>query len=528
MRLRYGNTVAAFAIDALNGHVASEMDQRYDCAMSIRSVLAATAIMIALLAGSEAFGQQVLAPGRMPRVGEIDARFQSYNIEMVEVTGGRFWKPYGHLDGGVDRDIYEYRPPIDLTNARLRRLASALAPAYLRVSGTWANATYFADTENTPAPPRGYNSVLSRAQWRGVVDFAKAVGARIVTSFAVSAGTRDASGEWKPDQGSRWLAFTRSLGAAVAAAEYMNEPTLFVQNGAPAGYDATAYGRDFRIFRQFMRKASPKTLIAGPGDVSEAGSRLRTRDLLTAIGADIDVFSYHHYGTVSPRCGGRDTPEQALSEQWLARTDATLTFYESLRDELAPGRPIWLTETADAACGGDPWDTTFLDSFRYLDQLGRLAKAGVQVVMHDTLVGSDYGLLAEKTFTPQPNYWAALLWHRMMGTIVLDPGVPAQAGLHVYAHCDPARSGGVSILAVNTSPDAQQAVTIPLTAERYTLSAAHLQSTTVQLNAGTLALDADDALPAITGSLTPAGVVKLPPATITFLAVARAANPACR
>ena len=532
--MRYGDgTVAAFAIYALNARVASELDQRYDCAMLTRSVHATAAILIALLAGSEAFGQQALVPGSMPRVGTIDPRFQSYNIEMVEVTGGRFWKAYGQMDGGIDRDLYEYRPPIDLSNARLRRLASALAPAYLRISGTWANATYFADTVNTPAaPPRGYNSVLSRAQWRGVVDFAKAAGARIVTSFAVSAGTRDAGGVWTPDQASRWLAFTHSLGGRVAAAEYMNEPTLFVQNGAPAGYDAVAYGRDFRIFRQFMRNASPKTLIAGPGSLGEpasaAGSKLRTRDLLTAIGADIDVFSYHHYGTVSPRCGGRDTAEQALSELWLARTDAPLTFYKSLRDEFAPGKSIWLTETADAACGGNPWDATFLDSFRYLDQLGRLAKAGVQVVMHNTLAGSDYGLLAEKTFTPRPNYWAALLWHRLMGTIVLDPGVPVQAGLHVYAHCDPARSGAVSILAINTSSDAQHALTILLAAERYTLSAAHLQSTTVQLNARTLALGAEDTLPAIAGSPAPAGVVKLPPATITFLAVPRAANPACR
>lgn len=34
----------------------------------------------------------------MPRIGTVDDRFQSYNIEMVEVTGGRFWKPYKEID----------------------------------------------------------------------------------------------------------------------------------------------------------------------------------------------------------------------------------------------------------------------------------------------------------------------------------------------------------------------------------------------------------------------------------------------
>jgi heparanase 1 len=30
----------------------------------------------------------------MPRVGTVDERHQSFNIEMVEVTGGRFWAAY--------------------------------------------------------------------------------------------------------------------------------------------------------------------------------------------------------------------------------------------------------------------------------------------------------------------------------------------------------------------------------------------------------------------------------------------------
>ncbi len=40
----------------------------------------------------------VIAPENMPRIGTVDDRFQSYNIEMVEITGGRFWKPYKDID----------------------------------------------------------------------------------------------------------------------------------------------------------------------------------------------------------------------------------------------------------------------------------------------------------------------------------------------------------------------------------------------------------------------------------------------
>ena len=40
-----------------------------------------------------------------------------------------------------------------------------------------------------------------------------------------------------------------------------------------------------------------------------------------------------------------------------------------------------LTETGQAACGGDRQASIYIDSFRYLDQLGGLAKRGVKVVM---------------------------------------------------------------------------------------------------------------------------------------------------
>ena len=113
-------------------------------------------------------------PASMKRIGTIDERFQSYNVEMLEVTGGKFWKPYGpELDAlllkgqqgaatapeggdtpaGMNPALYQYRPPIDLTNTRLRNLAKGLAPAYVRVSGTWANATYFSNSDGAPKSP---------------------------------------------------------------------------------------------------------------------------------------------------------------------------------------------------------------------------------------------------------------------------------------------------------------------------------------------------------------------------------------
>jgi heparanase len=501
----------------------------------------ATALLIAPACTKSLAGAPSITPASLPRIGTVDERFQSYNIEMIEITGGRFWKPYRSKPGaspaqppasesdtppGMNSSLYQYRRPIDLTDARRRKLAAALAPAYLRVSGTWANTTYFADSNDPPAAaPAGFNGMLTRRQWRGVVDFAHAVDARIVTSFAISPGVRDAAGEWKPDQAGRLLGYTRSIGGNIVAAEFMNEPNLAAMGGAPAGYDAAAYGRDFGIFHRFIKQSFAGVMILGPGAIGETAI---TSDLLAASGPGVDAISYHYYGALSQRCRGNGTPETALSEAWLAGTDRTLTFYQRLRDKFEPGRPIWLTETADAACGGNPWAVSFLDTFRYLDQLGRLAKAGVQVVMHNTLAASDYGLLDENTLKPRPNYWGALLWRQLMGTTVLDSGVPIGSGLHVYAHCQRDTPGGVALLVINTDRDAPHALRLPTPSMRYTMDAAKLQNTDVRLNGRTLALGAGDALPAIAGAPASAGTVTFAPTTITLLTIPQAGNKACR
>src|SRR6184192_3521717 len=152
-----------------------------------------------------------ISPADMSRIGTVDERFQSYNVELLEVTGGRFWKPYSSAmnsspaqpkaqseptPAGMDPNLYEYRAPIDLSNPRLRKLAAALGPAYVRVSGTWANSVYFHNSDAPPpgSAPAGFNGVLTRKQWKGVIDFAHAVNGEIVTSLATSVGTRDAAG----------------------------------------------------------------------------------------------------------------------------------------------------------------------------------------------------------------------------------------------------------------------------------------------------------------------------------------------
>ena len=472
-------------------------------------------------------------------VGKVDERYQSFNVEMVEVVGGNFWIPYDKMDTtkpttgnvilGETKSLYRALPPIDLYEKRLRTLAAALGPTYMRVSGTWANSTYFQDNDEPKmtTAPAGYKNVLSRKEWKGVVDFSKAVDAKLVTSFAISDGVRDKDSIWTPVQAQALANYTKSIGGSFAAAELFNEPTYASYGGAPKGYNATTFAKDLARFRSFVKSSLPDMFVLGPGSTGEGGilpsSRMaiiETEDLLSANPKPMfDVFSYHYYGGASKRCApsgvpGSISPDDALSEQWLNKTVKGYNYYKGLRDKYFPGKSIWLTETADAACGGNPWAATFLDCFRYVEQLGKLAKEGVQVVMHNTLSASEYGLLDQDTHAPRPNYWIALLWSRLMGTDVYDAG-SSRSGVDMFVHSLKKKPGGRALLIVNTLNTAS-AVNVPSRAEQYTLTANELQTKKIQLNGEELALTASDELPVIKGKAIKAGVIQIPPHSITF------------
>ena len=490
-----------------------------------------------------------LVPSSFKQVGTIDQRFQSYNVEMAEVIGGNFWRPYDKneltkssekevsVNPGIAIDhnntsLYQAIPPIDLYDTRLRKLAAALGPVYVRVSGTWANTVYFRENDSVTTLPSGFNGYLTKKQWKGVVDYLKAVDAKLVTSFSVSEGVRDSHGIWTPVEATKLINYTKSIGGDIAAAELFNEPN-FGSAGGVKGYTEERFAKDIAVFSKYVKTTLPNMAIVGPGSVSVGAplTKIKSAQVLdnekmlnTQPKPNFDIFSYHFYGAVSQRCAsfGKElttSKDDALSENWLARTDSIFSQYNVLYKKYAAGKPFWLTETADAACGGNPWAVTYLDCFRYLDQMGRLAKNGVDVIFHNTFATSEYGMIDQKTHLPRPKYWAALLWHQLMGTKVLDAGIKTKDGMHLYAHSTAGKNKGVTLLILNTNESDPLVLDIPSSALRYTLSSDELIGMKVKLNGKELVLSEKDELPMMMGEKVKAGVMSFSPSTITFLVI---------
>ena len=172
------------------------MTKRGSVLMQARAALASLGAAIASVNIAAAQTAQ-LTPAAMPRVGTVDERYQSYNVEMLEVTGGRFWRPYGpELEAAL-------RQPAPTPAASSGHTPSGMNPAPVRIpaahrphqrpaaqarrrarSGLCARQRHLGqhhvlsrDRTGSREPASGLRGRADPQQWRGVVDFSRAVNA---------------------------------------------------------------------------------------------------------------------------------------------------------------------------------------------------------------------------------------------------------------------------------------------------------------------------------------------------------------
>ncbi|MBQ7379759.1 MAG: beta-glucuronidase [Clostridia bacterium] len=509
--------------------------------------------------------QYCITPADNKVIREIDPRLMSYNVEMTEVTGGTFWKAYtpGQIAGTEEftlsngdfgsgsfigmAALMQYYPPIDLYNQRLRELASKFGPVWVRVSGSWATKTYY-DFDGTTGgkAPEGYQSVLTREQWIGVLDFVKAVDGKLLISVSNCAGDHPNGGPLDLSQTKKIFALSHEYGVDIDAAEFMNEPNMMEMSGAPRGYTAKDFARDQDIFNGWVKENYPNCLIVGPCTLGDGSMGKVDKDSAKTAGAGIgsmmtqmcntdalmdgckvplDVFSYHYYNGVSERLASvmptaHWDGSEAHSEAYLAVAPINTRTYLPLRDKYAPGGQIWVTESGDAGGGGDTWASTYLDVLRTLNELGIFATLTDGVIFHNTLASSDYGFLKHGTFEPRPNYFAVLLWNTLMGTTVYDCQNPDCEGAHIYCHSRKDGKDGFAYLVINNSLTEATEIDLPTEAEVYALSGnGSLRASVMCLNGKPLELSGVSDTTELVSEKVAAGKLSIAPASCTFIVI---------
>ena len=492
-----------------------------------------------------------LDPAKLSPLRQIDERLVSYNVEMTEVTGGTFWKAYteAQVDGTEEfplisnwqdmGNLQQWYDPIDTKNPRLIKLAKDLGPAWVRVSGTWANKTYYDfDGHCNGVVPEGFQNLLTKDQWLNLLDFVKAVNGKLLVSIANCPGIHKADEPMPFEQADLLFKTSKEYGVPIAAAEFTNEPNLIALSGLPQGYTAADHARDHDLFGAWLKENYPECLFVGPctvGDIDMFGMMegagggmaagydiVTTEALLGDYKSKMDVFSYHYYNGVSERgqaMGGHWPYSAVLSEKYLGVAGSCARQYTGRRDKYVPGGQMWVTESGDAGCGGNTWASTYADVPRTLNELGEFCTITDGVIFHNTLASSDYGFLKHGTFEPRPNYFAVLLWNRLMGPTAYATGEELREGAHVYCHSRKDGKDGYVYLIINNARECT-VVDLPCEAVRYSLTGkGKLRSRTMLLNGRELKLGPNDALPELEGSYQSAGTLRLAPQSCTFLVI---------
>ncbi|XP_050378620.1 heparanase-like protein 1 [Argentina anserina] len=255
-------------------------------------------------------------------------------------------------------------------------------------------------------------------------------------------------GDWDSSNAYDFIKYTVSKGYWINSWELGNE---LCGNGVGASVGAEQYGKDMiklkHIVNQLYNSSHIKPVILGPGGFYD---QKWFATLLQVSGSDVvDVVTQHLYNLgpgVDPKL-----MQKILDPIYLEQISGTFVNLAATVKQHGPWASIWVGESGGAYnSGGFNVSNTFVNSFWYLDQLGMSATHNTAVYCRQSLVGGHYGLLNRTSFVPNPDYYSALLWHRLMGHGVLPVDRNGAPHLRAYAHCSKG-SGGITLLLINLS-----------------------------------------------------------------------------
>ncbi|XP_062027750.1 heparanase-like protein 1 [Rosa rugosa] len=255
-------------------------------------------------------------------------------------------------------------------------------------------------------------------------------------------------GDWDSSNAYDFINYTVSKGYHINSWELGNE---LCGNGVGARVGAEQYGKDMmklkQIVNQLYNDSHIKPAIVGPGGFYD---QKWFATLLQVSGSGVvNVVTQHLYNLgpgVDPKL-----MQKILDPFYLDHISGTFDNLAATVRQHGPWASIWVGESGGAYnSGGHNVSDTYVNSFWYLDQLGMSAKYNTAVYCRQSLVGGHYGLLNRTSFVPNPDYYSALLWHRLMGQSVLAVDRYGAPHLRVYAHCSKG-SAGITLLLINLS-----------------------------------------------------------------------------
>lgn len=360
---------------------------------------------------------------------------------------------------------------MDLTNSLLAKAIQAFSPLRIRVGGSLQDQVVY-ETPNLGSPCRPFTKAssglfgfskgcITMERWDAMNDLFLNTGAVITFGLNALRGRKQIrkgvwGGAWNSSNAQEFMEYTVSLNYPIDSWEFGNELS---GSGIGASVGAEQYGKDLVELQKIVDRLyenSSKPFVLAPGGFYD---KRWFAQLLDVSGPNVVKGMTHHIYNL----GAGNDPRVAnriLDPQYLSRVSDTFRDLQLTIQRHGPWSAPWVGEAGGAYNSGSRTvSNTFLDSFWYLDQLGQSAKYDTKVYCRQTLIGGNYGLLDTDTYVPNPDYYSALLWHRLMGNGVLSIDFGGTSYLRAYAHCGK-QKGGIALLLINLSRNMGSMVTV--------------------------------------------------------------------
>ncbi|KAK2449565.1 heparanase protein [Trifolium repens] len=249
---------------------------------------------------------------------------------------------------------------------------------------------------------------------------------------------------------------TFGLNALIGKKNSMEDKKNYIGNelcseGIAARIDSVQYAKDITKLRVIINKLYPN-VATRPKVLGPAGfyGKEWFDSFLQNVGpAVIDGVTHHIYNFGVGV--DKDLINKVQDPYFLSQIAQTFKDVSDSVRKFTPWAGAWVGESGGAYnSGGKDVSHTFVNGFWYLDQLGMTSTLDHKVFCRQTLIGGNYALLNTTTFIPNPDYYGALLWHRLMGSKLLSVSHEGSPYLRAYAHCSKQRPG-IIVLIINMS-----------------------------------------------------------------------------
>ncbi|KAI5073746.1 hypothetical protein GOP47_0011759 [Adiantum capillus-veneris] len=447
------------------------------------------------------------------------------------------WWPPEKCDYGTCSWAHASLLNLNLSSPLLQNAIKAFSPLRIRLGGTLQDkVVYHVGKKAEPCHPFyrdpsalfGFSAgCLPMWRWNELNAFFHSVRCQAVFGLNALFGRTKTRTAWDPTNALDFIQYTHDKGYNISAWEFGNELS---GSGVGTRIPADQYAEDVKqlckIVREVYADQPSFPLVVAPDGFFD---KTWTAQFLLALGDEhcVKVVSHHIYN-LGPGVD-KNLTAKILDPSYLDHEAATFGSLRSTLQQYGPWANSWVGEAGGAYNSGHHLVTdAFIMSFWYLDQLGMSATYGTKSYCRQSLVGGNYGLLNTTTYAPNPDYYSALLWHRLMGANVLEVKVSGSAFVRAYAHCAKGSAGATLLLlnlhnqttysidlSIPSSPVIEARLEYHLTAENN-----NLESQTMLLNGVPLEVSGEGGIPPLSPQLVMGDVpLLIKPLSIAFVSL---------